>query len=136
MFGILTTYEDLRVLWCEDTNDAALVTCKSSFDERCKSGSANEYFIEGSVLVYMTRVYKYTETSLIELLVSVMYKMSKTPIASPSEFAKNIKKYIFAKEDGSLTYRSLSESLLKTNIKPFKYEMPPLYCSNFYILLY
>jgi hypothetical protein len=62
VFGILTTYENWRILWFVDTNDVAMETNRAAFDARCETGTANEYSIaSGKLDVYLTRLYNYSE---------------------------------------------------------------------------
>ncbi|KAI3640006.1 hypothetical protein MIR68_001952 [Amoeboaphelidium protococcarum] len=131
VFGVLTTYEKWRILWFEDTNIAATETKRAEFDELCKAGTANDYSIGSSkVTVYTSRVYDYSEVNLVEVLASLMYKISRTPIASPQQFIEPHKKFIHTTKD-SFTYESLPQS-----IKAFSYQMPDVRCQNFYILQY
>jgi len=131
VFGILTTYEEWKILWFEDTNYAAEETCRAEYDERCKAGTANDYSIgSGKVLVYTSRVYRYNQVDLVEVLASLMYKISMTPIASPQKFIEIHKKYIHATKD-SFTYESLPRS-----ITSFSYRLPDFRCRNFHILQY
>ena len=121
VFGILTTYEKWRILWFEDVE----------FDERCKAGTANDYSIgPGNISIFASRVYDYSEVALVETLVSLLYKISMTPIASPQKLIDHHKKYIHAMKD-TFTYESLPSS-----INSFSYKMPHRQCQNFYILQY
>eukprot|EP00835_Amoeboradix_gromovi_P006512 NODE_780_length_4291_cov_0.447758.p1 type:complete len:555 gc:universal NODE_780_length_4291_cov_0.447758:2213-3877(+) len=131
VFGVLTTYKKWRILWFEDTNIAAEESSRVEFDELCKAGTANDYSIGSEkVTVLLSRVYDHSEVELVEILASLMYKISMTPIASPQKFIERHKKYINATKY-SFTYESLPNS-----IKSFSYQMPDSRCQNFYILQY
>ncbi|KAI3655198.1 hypothetical protein MP638_002672, partial [Amoeboaphelidium occidentale] len=123
VFGILTTYEEWRVLWFEDTDVAAKETDKEKFDELCLAGTAYDYSISDEVSVFTTRVYRNSELALVELLASVMYKISMTPISRPTKFAEKWKKYVLVTQKDS-TYKSLPSRLLKNNSPSLHYRMP------------
>ncbi|KAI3640163.1 hypothetical protein MIR68_001041 [Amoeboaphelidium protococcarum] len=77
VFGVLTTYEKWRILWFEDTNEAAQETDQQKYDELCSSAimTANDCSISsGKVIVYASRVYDHSEVDLVEALVSLLYK--------------------------------------------------------------
>ncbi|KAI3662133.1 hypothetical protein MP638_002119 [Amoeboaphelidium occidentale] len=134
VFGILSTYNKWRVLWFRDTDVAAQEKDKQRYDLLCHTGTANDYSISDKVSVVMTRVYDHKEQALIELLASVLYKLNKTPISTPDRFAESHKKYVFARKE-SFVYKSLPDSLLGKDSKPFTYKMPGA-ASSFFILQY
>ncbi|KAI3653694.1 hypothetical protein MP228_001641 [Amoeboaphelidium protococcarum] len=133
VFGITTTYEKWRILWFEDTNEAAQETDRQKYDELCSSAmmTANDYSISsGKVTVYASRVYDHSEVDLVEALASLLYKVSKTPIVPFQSFLQTQRKYILATQD-SFTYESLPQSLTS-----FSYKFPSCQYNNFYILKY
>ncbi|KAI3639231.1 hypothetical protein MIR68_002761 [Amoeboaphelidium protococcarum] len=133
VFGITTTYEKWRILWFEDTNEAAQETDRQKYDELCSSAmmTTNDYSISsGKVTVYASRVYDHSEVDLVEALVSLLYKVSKTPIVPFQSFLQTQRKYILATQD-SFTYESLPQSLTS-----FSYKFPSCQYNNFYILKY
>ncbi|KAI3648004.1 hypothetical protein MP228_008225 [Amoeboaphelidium protococcarum] len=133
VFGITTSYEKWRILWFEDTNEAAQETDRQKYDDLCSSAmmTANDYSISsGKVTVYASRVYDHSEVDLVEALVSLLYKVSKTLIVPFQSFLQTQRKFILATKD-SFTYESLPQSLTS-----FSYKFPSCPYNNFYILKY
>lgn len=46
VFGIITTYDEWRVFWLEDTERAAAITDKDVYDEQCAALSATDRAID------------------------------------------------------------------------------------------
>ena len=131
VFGVLTTYEQWKILWFEDTQEAAQCNTKGQYDELCLAGSANEYMINaGIVKVFQSKSYKYDDPELIECLTTLLYKVSTTPVYNPTKFIDERSRYVFATEK-SIQYMSLPKDL-----KYFKYGMPPKQTRNLFILSY
>jgi len=131
VFGVYTTYEVWKVLWFEDSQDAAKCTSMEQYDELCLSGSATEYAIrKGEVKIFQSKTYQFGDPELIECLATLLYKVSMTPIYNPSKFIDERSRYVYATTT-SIQYKSLPKSL-----KYFKYAMPPRQTRNFYILSY
>jgi hypothetical protein len=135
VFGILSTYQKWRILWfSDDTENAASETSRARFDQLCLAGTANDYTISGdTVNVKLSRVFEYSEIELVESLVTLLYKVSMTPVASPQNFIELHKKYIVAKKE-SFRYESLPSEPSK--LEYFSYKMPDALCQSFYILQY
>lgn len=110
VFGILSTYEEWRVLWFEDSDIAAKETSKAKYDELCHVTSSNYCHLLDEVSVRMTRVYRQDEHALLELLASVLYKISKSPFAEPTKFADMNRSYVYVTEE-SMSYKSLPDDL-------------------------
>lgn len=130
VFGIMTTYEEWRIYWLEDTDEAAKETSKEKFDELCMAGSANEYMINDKVTVYQSKIYKHSEVELIECLASVLYKMAHSPVYLPSKFIDLRSRYVH------MTRTDFKFSQLPSALKQFKYAMPSPRTVNCYILSY
>ena len=131
VFGVYTTYERWKILWFEDSQEAASCDSKELYDELCFAGSANEYAItQGTVKIFQSKTYQYSDPELIECLATLLYKVSMTPVYNPTKFIDERSRYVYATTK-SIQYRSLSKKLVC-----FKYEMPPKQTRNFYILSY
>ena len=130
VFGVLTTYEAWKILWFEDSNEAAILTSKLAYDELCMAGSANEYVISEKVTVIQSQLYKHSDLSLIECLVSLVYKIGKSPLYLPNKFIDARSRYIFATKN-SISYRFLPKTLVK-----FSFSMPTKKTRNLFILSY
>jgi 3D (Asp-Asp-Asp) domain-containing protein len=50
VFGVYTTYEKWKILWFEDSQEAANSDSTEQYDELCLAGSANEYTINKGTL--------------------------------------------------------------------------------------
>jgi hypothetical protein len=131
VFGVYTTYEEWKILWFEDSQEAAESESKERYDELCLAGSANEYAIkQGTVKILQSKTYRYSDPELIEYLVTLLYKVSMTPVYNPTKFIDERARYVYATAT-SILYKSLPNRL-----KCFKYAMPPKQTRNFYILSY
>ena len=131
VFGVYTTYEAWKILWFEDSQEAAESDSKERYDELCLAGSANEYAIEkGTVKIFQSKTYQFSDLELIECLVTLLYKVSMSPIYTPTKFIDGRARYAFVTTT-SVQYKSLPKSLER-----FKYAMPPNQTRNFYILSY
>jgi hypothetical protein len=130
VFGLLTTYEKWRVVWFEDTNDAAQLTSKPDYYHLCHQQSATDHSVERQVSVYTSRVFDYSEVGLLEMLISFLYKSSMSPVSSSQSFFGSSKKYVHVSED-SFTFASLPKDL-----HSFSYQMPDVRSKNYYILQY
>jgi hypothetical protein len=128
VFGVLTTYEQWKFLWFDDTQEAASCTTIAQYDELCRAGSANEYMISAGKLKVFQKSYKHDDPELIECLVSLLYKVSTTPVYHPTKFIDERSRYVLATEK-SIKYTSLPKEL-----KYFKYGLPPKQTRNFFIL--
>eukprot|EP00834_Sanchytrium_tribonematis_P004819 NODE_258_length_11607_cov_1.052659.p3 type:complete len:557 gc:universal NODE_258_length_11607_cov_1.052659:994-2664(+) len=131
-YGIFTTYYEWRIFWFEDSDIPSKLTDKYAFDEYCENTKDSQCGIEGNIKVYMSRIYRYDESDLIELLVSLMYKVSQTPTSIPNRLAQIQLKYVHVSSN-SLEFKSLPTNFIK-NETPFSYDMPSARCTQFYIL--
>ena len=131
VFGVYTTYEEWKILWFEDSQVAAESNSMEQYDKLCLEGSANEYAIRnGKVKIFQSKTYQFCDPELVECLVTLLYKVSMTPVYNPTKFIDNRSRYVYATAK-SLQYRTLPKSL-----QYFKYSMPPKQTRNFYILSY
>ncbi|KAI8899855.1 hypothetical protein BC833DRAFT_647552 [Globomyces pollinis-pini] len=131
VFGVYTTYEIWKILWFEDSQIAANCDTKDQYDELCLAGSANEYMInKGTVKIFQSKLYHFDDPELIECLATLLYKVSMTPVYTPTNFIDERSRYVYATPT-SIEYRSLPKKL-----ECFKYAMPPKQTRNFYILSY
>ncbi|KAJ8328240.1 hypothetical protein O5D80_003602 [Batrachochytrium dendrobatidis] len=131
VFGVYTTYEEWKILWFEDSQEAAESDSKKRYDELCLAGSANEYAItEGAVKIFQSKTYRFCDPELIECLATLLYKVSRTPVYNPTKFIDDRSRYVYATAT-SIQYKSLPKRL-----EYFKYAMPPKQTRNFYILSY
>ena len=131
VFGVFTTYKEWRFLWFEDTDAAASCISKHEFDELCLAGSANEYSISaGKVKIFQSKIYQFSDPALIECLVTLLYKVSMTPVYNPTKFIDYRARYIYA-TPSNIQYKTLPKTL-----KGFKFAMPHSRTTNFYILSY
>ncbi|EGF82389.1 hypothetical protein BATDEDRAFT_22851 [Batrachochytrium dendrobatidis JAM81] len=131
VFGVYTTYEEWKILWFEDSQEAAESDSKERYDELCLAGSANEYAItEGAVKIFQSKTYRFCDPELIECLATLLYKVSMTPVYNPTKFIDDRSRYVYATAT-SIQYKSLPKRL-----EYFKYAMPPKQTRNFYILSY
>ncbi|KAJ2999247.1 hypothetical protein HDV02_003341 [Globomyces sp. JEL0801] len=131
VFGVYTTYEIWKILWFEESQIAANCDTKDQYDELCLAGSANEYMInKGTVKIFQSKLYHFDDPELIECLATLLYKVSMTPVYTPTNFIDERSRYVYATPT-SIEYRSLPKKL-----ECFKYAMPPKQTRNFYILSY
>jgi hypothetical protein len=131
VFGVYTTYEEWKVFWFEDSQMAAQSNSKAHYDELCLDGSANEYTItKGTVKIFQSKTYRFDDPELIECLVTLLYKVSMTPIYNPTKFIDERSRYVYA------TAKSIQYKALPSDLAYFKYAMPPKQTRNFYILSY
>lgn len=128
VFGVLTTYKAWKILWFEDSNDAAVTTSKRAYEELCMAEVAHEYDISQKVTVYQSQLYEHSDLSLVECLVSLLYKMGKSPIYQATKYIDSSLRYAFANQD-SILYRELPKELLK-----FSLSMPSKQTRNFFML--
>jgi hypothetical protein len=118
-------------LWFEDSQEAANISSKEQYDELCLAGSANEYSIKkGTVKIFQSKVYQYSDPELVECLATLLYKVSMTPVYNPAKFIDERSRYVYA------TSTTIKYTSLPKNLKTFKYAMPPKQTRNFYILSY
>lgn len=98
-FGLLSTYKHWRLFWFADTHTAAMETSRVKYDEMCQAASASENFITSStpLTLYATKVYDSNDPKLIEMIITLMYKVSKGPVASPSKYTDKRWLYVYAK---------------------------------------
>lgn len=61
VFGVLTTYKAWKILWFEDSNDAAVTTSKRAYEELCMAEVAHEYDISQKVTVYQSQLYEHSD---------------------------------------------------------------------------
>ena len=131
VFGVYTTYEKWKILWFQDSQEAANSASKEQYDELCLAGSANEYTINrGTVKIFQSKLYQFSDPELIECLATLLYKVSMTPVYNPTKFIDERSRYVYATST-SIQYKSLPK-----NLKQFKYAMPHKQTRNFYILTY
>lgn len=131
VFGVYTTYEEWKILWFEDSQEAAKSDSKAHYDQLCLAGSANEYAItKGTVKILQSKTYLFNDPELIECLVTLLYKVSMTPISNPTKFIDERSRYVYA------TAKSIQYKALPSSLAYFKYAMPPKQTRNFYILSY
>jgi hypothetical protein len=130
VFGLLTTYEEWRIFWFSDTNQAAQETDRKMYDDLCLQGSATDYIRSDKVDVYASRVYHHTDTHLVEVLASLFHKSIMSPIAFPVAFIDPSRIYVKATTH-SVLYQPLPRSLAT-----FTFDMPSEQHSTFHILKY
>jgi hypothetical protein len=129
VFGVYTTYEAWKILWFEDSQVAAESNSMEQYDELCLAGSANEYMIRnGTVKIFESKTYHFCDPELIECLVTLLYKVSMTPVYNPTKFIDKQSRYVYA------TAKSIQYKALPNSLTYFKYAMPPKQTRNFYIL--
>ena len=131
VFGVYTTYKEWKILWFEDSQEAACCDSIDQYDKLCLAGSANEYMInEGTLKIFQSKLYQFSDPELIECLATLLYKVSMTPVYNPTKFIDERSRYVYA------TSKSIQYKYLPKNLKYFKYDMPPQQTLNFYILSY
>ena len=129
VYAIMTTYEKWKVFWFEDTNIAAEMVSIQEYDDLCSAGSANEYGITENAVVYHSPEYHHTDPKLIEVLVSFLYKASKSPIYLPNRFIDFRSRYIFATPN-QIVYRALPSDF------KFNYSLPHPNTRKFFVFSY
>jgi hypothetical protein len=131
VFGVYTTYEMWKILWFEDSQDAAQCESKQEYDNLCVAGSANDYSItSGTVNIFESKIYQFCDPELVECLATLLYKVSMTSVYNPTKFIEERSRYVYATSK-SIQYKSLPKDL-----KYFKYALPSKRTQNFYILSY
>jgi hypothetical protein len=130
VYGVLTTYEEWRILWFSDTNDAAGQTTTKAYDELCASAVETNYVMSGDLHVYASKVYSHSDPELIEVLASFVYKSSNSPIVNPKRFLDPNRVYLKATHD-ALLYETLPKGL-----QFFTYSVPNRSETTFHILKY
>jgi hypothetical protein len=130
VFGVLSTYEEWRIFWFSDTNQAAEITQTEEYLELCQSGTANDYILSGDVDVYASKIYHHTDPKLVQVLASVLFKSSVAPISTPAAFIEPHRMYLKSTKD-SVTYQRLPSTL-----NYFSYAMPAPTEASFHILKY
>lgn len=96
VFGIMTTYDQWRVFWFDDSHDVAKITEVKSYHEHCAVNSASDYAIEKKVTVFATPVYERTDKNLASVLLSVLYKAAHSPVSLPKSLLDRRKRYVVA----------------------------------------
>jgi hypothetical protein len=130
VFGLLTTYEEWRIFWFSDTNQAAQETQRKRYDDLCLQGSATDYSLSDKVDLYASRVYHHTDTALVEVLASLFHKSSMSPMAFPVAFIDKSRMYVTVSSQ-SVRYQPLPKAFTA-----FTFDMPSAQYSTFHILKY
>ena len=130
VFGVVTTYEQWQIYWFDDTDQYAEERVTTLLDKIAHTIFASERYIEHKVNLRCSKIYKRTDFELVEVLCSLLYKMSMTPISTPSLFIQQDKKYVHVTSD-KLSFRSLPRKTLV-----FSYKFPNAKVKNFFLLQY
>ena len=125
IFGIITTYNEWKICWLEDTDKAAASEMKLSNDEY---GPPMEGIrIASKRVVRCSRIYKNHEPELIKVLVSVVHKMFHSPSTPPKLLYEETRAYVKLTEN-SYGWETLPSGTI------LKYTPPPAQTTQFYLL--
>ncbi|KAJ3070316.1 hypothetical protein HK102_006711 [Quaeritorhiza haematococci] len=117
VFGIITTYEEWRILWFDDTDPAARADNLEQMNALTAAAAKTPapHDVEKG---FYTRVFKHTEPALVEALVTLSHKMYLAPTHPPSSFLVSGRKF------ASVTATRFTWELLPKEHFRLSYEMP------------
>jgi hypothetical protein len=115
-FGIVTTYDEWRICWLPNADEAAAET---EFDRFVNiSPKALEYASDGVSIerrIHVSRIYKYNEPALIEALIHLLHKMHTTPQEQfPIPLISKDRKYPMLAENGWIWQKFAPDTLSYT----------------------
>ncbi|KAJ3089647.1 hypothetical protein HK102_005865 [Quaeritorhiza haematococci] len=117
VFRIITTYEEWRILWFEDTDTAAQADNLEQINVPIAAAAKTPapHHVEKG---FYTRVFKHTEPALVEALVTLSHKIYLAPTHPPSSFLASGQKF------ACVTATQFTWELLPQQHFCLSYEMP------------
>ncbi len=143
VMGILTTYEEWRFVWFEDSHEAVMSVLSQKYGSMCTKSPENTPVespveegtndglasIPEKVRIIRSKIYRYDDVSLIPKIASACFKWSLTPWDKVLGFFHPKRMYQTIKLDSKeVGYRTLPKVT-------FTYQFPPHGATKYYYIL-
>ncbi|KAJ3392400.1 hypothetical protein HDU92_008459 [Lobulomyces angularis] len=129
VYGIISTYNEWKICWYSNSQTISALDDTNKISEYISNDIDSYPYIIDNDKLYVSKVYKYNDQLITQILISCMCKMYMTHIETPKIIGnKNFKfRYIESGQD-RIYWKFISFT------KPFTYEMPNSKTKNFYLL--
>jgi len=125
VFGIVSTYEEWRICWLADSDEAARETDAAAYVRQAQAAESRD--VAHIREVYATPIMRYDDPDLVRLLVHLMHKMHLSPYDASPRLVKKGQRYpLFSETAWDWTPLSADFRL--------SYCMPHANTKNFYLL--
>ncbi len=125
VFGIISTYEEWRICWLSDSDDAARETSVESYVQHAREASSCD--IADHRIVHASPILRHDNPDLIRLLVHLMHKMHLSPYDTSPKLVKSGQRYPLFNEE------AWDWTPLDSDFR-LSYCMPNANTSHFYLL--
>ena len=125
VFGIISTYEEWRICWLADTDEAARETNAAAYVQRAREVESQD--VAGDRKVHATPILRHDNPELVLLLVHLMHKMHLSPYDASPKLVKPGQRYPLFTE-GAWDWTPLEPDFR------LSYCMPHANTKHFYLL--